>query len=238
MHGNGVIMTTPVFKGRRRESHLNFFYAVNFLEARLGILLNDHERVSIQQVFQVIPPVMKNQIELTFGGYLEDLDAIARKYGCEVNPWAPALRDAKITPEIAYAMSVNFAKSAFMNIKNIAGLEQLIPVVKDVHALLDTYAEFEQKPAQRLLNLKDSFVRSAMMNFRSVHDQLSDFDEVNGEAVAARSVPKLSIKFQANLGEIYDSLVFQATLMKGRAEGLRQAELFKVKEFDGAPDGP
>lgn len=231
-------MTTPVFKGRVRDSHANFFHAVSFLESRLGILLDPDEKLTIQQVFQVRPPVMSNQVPLTFGRYLEDLDGIAGKYGCDVNPWAPALRDAKITAEMAYAMSVNFAQSAFLNIKNIARLDQLHPPVKDVHDLLKTYADFDHAPASGRGGFAETFLRAAMMSFRREHDQLSDFDEARANKVAARLEPKLVSQFPTAFGELYQGMFMHATLMKGREEGERQAQQRKEKTIATAPAGP
>jgi hypothetical protein len=231
-------MITPVFKGRSRDSHRNFFYSATFLEPRLSIFLEERENLSIQQVFQVIPPVMSNQIELTFGRYLEDLDNIAQKYGCNVDPWAPALREAKITPEMAYAMSVNFAQSALPNIKNMAGFQQLLPVAKDLHDLLQTYADFAPRPADSKLGFSVNFLRAAMMSFRREHNDLAGFDEKKAQAFGARLEPKLSSQFQVALGEIHQKLFLQATLMKGAEEGQRQAQRYKEKNLDTAPAGP
>lgn len=238
MPGHGAFMTTPVFKGRRRDSHTNFFHAVNFLESRLSILLDPVEKLTIPQVFQVRPPLMRNQVPLTFGRYLEDLDGIAGKYWCDVNPWAPTLREAKITPEMAYAMSVNFSQSAFLNMKNIAALDQLSPLVKDVHDLLKTYADFDHAPVSGRAAFEETFLRAAMMSFRRKHDQLSDFDEAKAKKVAARCEPNLVSQFPAAFGELYQGMFMHATLLKGREEGERQAQQHKEKALGIPPAGP
>jgi hypothetical protein len=184
----------------------------------------------LESLFREDLPTFRRNDSLTFGDFMDALSAIAAKYGCKVHPASESSRAIAITGKDAYSMALYLTDDARASARNTKGLANLIPVVKDVAAWVETLGDFDH-PAHGIgTDFVEDFVYHAKIGLRGTYDQLELFSEEKAITRANKVKDAMIETFAAVPGAFGRSLLECAIIFEGDHHGSQQAERLRCRD--------
>lgn len=189
----------------------------------------------LESLFYYSTPDIKAEQPITFGEFIAKTDELAQRYGSSVRPPEDTIKDVAISGKAIYAMSMHILDRSRSQSKDLAQMEQLVPVVKDFAALVESLVSFDHPQPRSHINFNDLFTMNAKMSLRRVYDHLELFDEKKSSIMAEKADKKISKLFSSLPGDFQDQMTTFAIILEGGRHGHQQAT--KLKEL-AEPTGP
>lgn len=206
-----------------------FFHQTRQIETYIKIWTEDDHFKGrpLESVLHFATPVIKAEQSITFGDFIAKTNDLAQRYGLSVRPPEDTIKDVAISGKAIYAMSMHILDRSRSQSKDLAQMEQLVPVVRDFATLVESIVSFDHPEPRRRINFNDSFTMSAKMGFRHVYDHLELFNEEKSLVMAKKADTKISALFASLPGEFQDQMTTFAIILEGGRHGRQQANTLK-----------
>lgn len=213
------------------QIYKEFFHQARQVETYIKIWAEDDhfKNRPLESVFHFSTPEIKDETGISFGEFISKTDELAKRYGLSVRRPEDSIKDVVITGKALYAMSMHILNQARSQSKNLAQMEQLVPVVRDFAAMVESLVSFEHPEPRRRINFIDSFTMNAKMGLRHVFDHLELFNEEKSLVMARKADKKISELFASLPGEFQDQMTTFAIILEGGRHGRQQANKLKEK---------
>lgn len=218
--------------GRRLESHRDLFYAVSRIEAILLAWSTNLQHRKLDDIFWHDIPAFKRQEKRTFGDFMDGIDRIARKYSCTIHPASDEARSMPINGREAYAMAMYLLVSALASTRTLRRADQMIPVIKDIVSMIETWGEFKHSTYGTKLDFYKEFVYYAKGGFVGSGADIEDFSARKAELRAAKVRDPLKLAFCKVPGEFGNQMLSFAVIVAGDDHGVVQAKSVLGDDFE------
>lgn len=209
--------------GRRLDSHRNLFHAARQIEPILLVLPAKHGRRKLDFFWHDIPS-FKRQDTRTFGDFIDSLDLIAKKYSCAIPSASDEARGIKITGSQAYAMAMYLVAKGITPSHTMKRIGQLIPVVKDIVAMIETWGEFKHSAYGNKIDVGAEFYYYAQAGFIDSGADTKDFNKGRARSRATKASVDLKKMFAEVPGEFGNQMLSYAVIVAGDDHGIAQAK--------------
>lgn len=209
---------------RRLDSHRNLFHVARQIEPILLVLPAKHGRRKLDDFFWHDIPSFKRQETRTFGDFIDALDLIAKKYSCAIPSASDEARGITITGRQAYAMAMYLLVKGITPASTMRRVGQLIPVVKDIVAMIETWGEFKHPAYGNKIDVDAEFVYYAKAGFIDSGADINDFNKGRARSRATKASVELKKMFAEVPGEFGNQMLSYAVIVAGDDHGVVQAK--------------
>lgn len=214
-----------------------FFHQARQVETYIKIWTEDDHFKGrpLESLFYYSTPDIKAEQSISFGEFIAKTNDLAQRYGLSVRPPEDTIKDVAISGKAIYAMSMHILDRSRSQSKDLAQMEQLVPIVRDFATLVESLVSFDHPQPRSRINFDDLFTMNAKMGLRQVYDHLELFDERKSAMMAKKADKKISELFASLPGEFQDQMTTFAIILEGGRHGRQQANT--LKEL-AEPTGP
>lgn len=214
-----------------------FFHQARQVETYIKIWTEDDHFKDrpLESLFYYSIPDIKAEQSISFGEFIAKTNELALRYGLSVRPPEDTIKDVAISGKAIYAMSMHILDRARSQSKDLAQMEQLVPVVRDFATLVESLVSFDHPQPRSRIDFNELFTMNAKMGLRHVYDHLELFDEEKSLMAAKKAHKKISELFSSLPGDFQNQMTTFAIVLEGGRHGRQQAT--KLKER-AEPTGP